>query len=383
MRKKRLIWIVLIIAILMAGIAAAILRKPKDPVLKPTAAAAPATIALLASDVADVKRQDLRQIFSVSGTLRASQQAAVKARIGGEVREVLVREGEAVKAGQVLVKIDATEYLARAAQARGALAASRGQLDIATSSRNNNRALIEKGFISKNAFENAASQLDIAQANVDSAKASLEVAQKSVNDATVRAPIAGLISNRVIEPGEKVSPDSPLLTVVDLRRMEMEAAVPTSEIQRVAIGQEVRISVGGVTTPISGKVSRIDPSTQAGSRSILVHIDIDNPQAILRAGMFGEGQLTLDRRDGALTVPASAVQKIDGKTMVYAIQNGVVQRLPITTGITGNDDGVETVEVVEGLADGTTVVRNNLGNLLPGTKVSLEKSTASPASVAR
>lgn len=380
MRENRLIWIVLFIVLLAAGIAAAVLRKPAGPAANPSATVTPpASIALLASDVALVQRQDLRQILPLSGALRASRQASLKAKVGGEVREVMVREGEAVQVGQILVKMDATEYLARAAQARGALAAARGQLDIATASRNNNRALIEKGFISKNAFQNSASQLDIAQANVDSAKATLDVAQKSVSDTTVRAPIAGLVSKRAIEPGEKVSPDAPLIDIVDLRRMEMQAAVPTSEIQWVAVGQEVRVGVTGVTTPITGKVMRIDPSTQAGSRSIVVHVEIDNPQTILRAGMFGAGQLTLNRRDAVLTVPASAIQNIDGKITVYAIQNGVLQRQPVTLGITGNVDGIETVEVVSGLDDGTTIVRNNLGKLLPGTRVAVDKSPASAA----
>ncbi|MES2831450.1 MAG: efflux RND transporter periplasmic adaptor subunit [Pseudomonadota bacterium] len=377
MRKNRFIWIVLLIVLLVASVAAAVLRKPAGPSGSSAATAVPASIALLASDVAQVRRQDLRQILPLSGTLRASRQASVKARVGGEVREVLVREGEAVQAGQILVKIDATEYLARAAQARGALAAARAQLDIATTSRNNNRALIEKGFISKNAFENAASQLDIAQANVDSAKATLDVAQKSVSDTTVRAPIAGLASNRVIEPGEKVSPDAPLLDIVDLRRMEMQAAVPTNEIQRIAVGQEVRVGVGGVTTPFVGNVARIDPSTQAGSRSIVVYVEINNPQTILRAGMFGEGRLTLLRRDAVLTVPASAVQSIDGKTTVYVIRDGSLQKVPVTLGIVGDVEGTDTLEIISGVEEGTTIIRNNLGNFLPGTRVAVEKPVVS------
>jgi len=372
MRKTRLIWIVLFILLLTAGVAATILRKPaSQDVQTPSAATPPAPLALLASDITQVQRRDLRQTLPLSGTLRATKQAAVKARVGGEVREVSVREGEAVKVGQILVRMDATEYLARVAQARGALAAARGQLNIAFKARNNNQALVEKGFISKNAFDNAASQLEIAQANVDSAKAALDVAQKSVDDTTIRAPIAGIASNRTVEPGEKVSPDAPLLDIVDLRRMELDAAVPANEIGRVAAGQEVLISIGGMTTPMAGKVVRIDPATQAGSRSILVHVEVDNPQGILRVGMFGEGQLTLERRNAVLTVPASAVQRTDGQTLVVAIRNNVIERLPVTLGVTGDDENGEVVEIVSGLEEGVTVVRNNLGNLLPGTRVSL------------
>lgn len=381
MRKPRSIWIVLFVLLLAAAAGVLWLRKPTfsstgasatDTV---TAAASVANkpMALLASDVVQVRRGDLRQVLPLSGSLRAVKQASVKAQVGGLVRQVLVREGEAVKAGQVLVTMDASEYLARVAQARGALAAARGQLGIASKARDNNRILTEKGFISKNAFDNAVSQFDIARANVDSAVAALTVAQKSVSDATLRSPIAGLVGNRTIEPGEKVSPDVRLMEIVDLRRMEMDAAVPTSEIGRVAVGQEVRIDIDGVGMPIVGKVMRIDPSTQAGSRSIVVHVEIDNTQGSLRAGMFGEARLTLNRRDAVLTVPTSAIQHLDGKTMVYAVRDGMVQRLPVTLGITGTDDSGEVVEIIDGVTQGATILRNNLGNLIPGTRVIVER----------
>ena len=285
--KTRLIWIVVVLVLLAAAAAAAVLRKPGAT---PAPVAAVNSLEMLPSDVIPVRRRDLRQVLPLSGALRAVNQAAVKARVAGEVRAVLVREGEAVQAGQLLVQMDGAEYQARAAQANGALVAARGQLEIATKARDNNRALLGKGFISQNAFDNATSQYKIAQANVDSAKGALDVTRKSVADTTIRAPIAGLVSNRTVQPGEKVSPDFHLLDVVDLRKMEMEAAVPTGDIQRVALGQEVLVKVEGVPLPVAGKVARINPSTQAGSRSIIVYVELDNPQATLRVGMFGEGQ---------------------------------------------------------------------------------------------
>ena len=330
----------------------------------------------MASDVTIVKTRDLRQVLPLSGALRAVSQAAVKARVAGEVREVLVREGETVQAGQVVARMDVTEYNARAAQTRGALTAARGQLDIATKSRDNNAALLAKGFISQNAFDNATSQYQIAQANVDSAKAALDVTQKSVADTTVRAPIAGLVSNRTVQPGEKVSADFHLLDIVDLRRMEMEAAVPTGEIQRVALGQEVQLKIEGVALPMTGKVARINPSTQAGSRSIIVYVEVANPQGLLRVGMFGEAQLTLNRHNAVLAVPASAVQNVNGATVVYAIERGVLRRVPVTTGIAGDDGEGGAVEIIGGLTEGAQVVRNNLGNLLPGTIVTFAKPAA-------
>ena len=380
MRKSRLFWIVLLVVLLVAGVGATVLRKPSAvPGAVPGAAGAattPASIELLASDVTQVRSRDLRQVLPLSGALRAVNQAAVKARVAGEVRAVLVREGEAVQAGQILAKMDVTEYMARSAQARGALVAARGQLEIATKARDNNRALLGKGFISQNAFDNASSQYEIAQANVDSARAALDVTQKSVADTTIRAPIAGLVSNRTVQPGEKVSTDFHLLDIVDLRRMEMEAAVPTSDIQQVSLGQEVQLKIEGIASPIVGKVVRINPAIQAGSRSIIVYVEVINPQGLLRVGMFGEARLTLTRRSAVLSAPASAIQTIDGKPMVYAIERGILQRVPVTLGITGDDGEGGAVEIAGGVANGTQIVRSNLGNLLPGTPVTFAKSAA-------
>lgn len=379
MLKRRAFWIVLVIMLLVAGGGTAVLKRNPPGKSTVPAAAAPAELEFLPTDVTEVKPRDLRQILRLSGSLRAVNQAAVKARVAGEVREVLVREGETVKAGQVLVKMDTSEYRARMEQARGALLAARGQLEIAAKTRDNNKALLAKGFISKTAFDNAESQFDIAQANVESAKGALDVAQKSLNDTVIRAPISGLVSSRSVQPGEKVSADNRLLDVVDLQKMEMEAAVPTSDIMTIAPGQEVLVKVEGLTEPLSGKVVRINPSIQAGSRSVPVYIQVDNPQGRLRAGMFGEAQLTLAKKAGVLTLPQSAVQGEVNSPYVYAIENGRLARKPVTLGIKGNDGEGDAVEVVKGLETGAQIVNGNLGRLEPGTAVRFAKTPGSAA----
>jgi membrane fusion protein (multidrug efflux system) len=369
--KRRAFWVILAVCLLAAGVGAAVVKKQaqKAALPVPSAAQAPAILEFLPTDVTLVKPRDLRQLLPLSGSLRAVNQVSVKARIAGEVREVLVREGEAVNAQQVLIRMETAEHRARMDQARGALLAAQGQLEIATKTRDNNKALLDKGFISKNAFDNAESQFDIARANVESAKGALDVAQKALSDTVIRAPISGLISSRTVHPGEKVSPDNRLLDVVDLRQMEMEASVPASDIMNIALGQEVQVRIEGLPTPLLGKVARINPSTQAGSRSIMVYIQIDNPQGVLRVGMFGEAQLTLAKKPGVLTIPQSAIQLDAGSTYVYAIENGKLMRKPVTLGFNGDDGEGSAVEIVKGLDDGAQVVKTNLGNLQTGTVV--------------
>jgi membrane fusion protein, multidrug efflux system len=383
MLKRRVLWIVIAVCLLGAGVAVAMLKKQKAADTSTlTAAKAPAALEFLPSDVTQVKIRDLRQLLPMSGSLRAVNQATVKSKVAGEVRDVLVREGEPVKAGQVVVKMDTSDYQARLDQAQGALRAARGQLDIAVKSRDNNKALLDKGFISKNAFDNAASQFDIARANVESARGALDVAQKALADTVIRAPISGLISSRTVQPGEKVPVDFRLLDVVDLSQMEMEAAVPASEIMHVALGQDVQVKMEGMAQPLAAKVARINPATQTGSRSILVYIRIENPQASLRVGMFGEARLTIAKKDGVLTVPQSAVRNEAGSTYVYAIENGKLAQKPVTLGMNGDDGDGNAVEIVNGLDNGAHIVKTNLGNLRVGTAVRITGSAAASTAAA-
>lgn len=376
--KRPALWVFIAVCVLGAGVAGAMLKK--QPPAQASITAQP-VLEFLPSDITTVARHDLRQLLPLSGALRAVNQAAVKAKVSGEVREVLVREGEAVKAQQVLVRMDASEYQARVDQAMGSLLASRGQLDIATKARDNNKALLDKGFISKNAFDNAASQYEIARANVDSARGALEVAQKTLADTVIRAPISGLVSMRSVQPGEKVAVDNRLLDVVDLSQMELEAAVPAADIMHVALDQEVQVKVEGMPQTLIGKVARINPATQSGSRSIMVYVQINNPQGLLRVGMFGEVRLTLAKKAGVLTVPQQAIQGTEGGYYVYVIEGGKLAQKPVTLGMRGDDGSGPAVEVVSGLRGGEQIVRTNLGSLRAGSTVKLTQADSAAATL--
>lgn len=381
MLKRRSFWIAVLAVVLLAAGAATLTKRVRPTLAAAMDKTAPATLEFLPSDLAVVEAHDLRQTMALTGSLRALNQAAVKARVSGQVREVMVREGEAVSAGQVLINMDPSEYQARVDQAQGALVAARGQLDIAVKTRDSNQALLAQGFISQNAYTTAASQYEIARANVDSARGALDAARKSLADTVIVAPLSGLVSSRTVQPGEKVSPDNPLLNIVDLRQLELEAAVPASEIMRVALGQQVQVSVEGMAESVPGTVVRINPATQSGSRSIMTYIRIDNPNRTLRAGMFAEAQLTLASKTGILTVPQSALQSSAGKSYVYAIENGKLTQKPVTLGMHGRDDTGAAVEISGGLQRGAQIVRANLGDLPIGTPARLVKArSAAPAS---
>ena len=334
------------------------------------------TLEFLPQEIFKVTPIELKQTMALSGALRAVDQASVKARVAAEVREVLVREGESVTAGQILVRMDASEFQARVDQAKGNLHAMRAQLDIASKNRDNNRALLDKGFISRAAFDNTASQFAAAQANVESAQGALDIVQKLLNDSVVRAPISGLIAVRNVQPGEKVSTDYKLLDIVNLKKMECEALVPTSDIPKIKIGQSVLLHIEGLTEEFIGNVTRINPATQAGSRSIAIYIQVANPQDMLKVGMFVDAQLVLRTKANAIAIPQTAVHKESSGAYVYALEKNLIVRKNITLGQEGRSGEVALIEITSGLNAEDQIVKTDMGNLRPGTAVRMTQASA-------
>ena len=379
--------LLLIIAVMVViGIAMSFFRSPassSNPNAAKNVTPAPATAAIknttlefLPQEIFKVTPIELKQTMALSGALRAVDQASVKARVAAEVREVLVREGESVTAGQILVRMDTSEFQARVDQAKGNLHAMRAQLDIATKNRDNNRALLDKGFISRAAFDNTASQFAAAQANVESAQGALDIVQKSLNDSVVRAPISGLIAVRNVQPGEKVSIDYKLLDIVNLKKMECEALVPTSDISKIKIGQTVLLHIEGLAEEFIGNVTRINPATQAGSRSIAIYIQVANPQDILKVGMFVDAQLVLRTKANVIAIPQTAVHKESSGAYVYALENNFIARKNITLGQDGRSGEVALIEISSGLKAEDQIIKTDMGNLRPGTAVRITPASA-------
>ena len=364
---KRALRYALVGAVILAAVGGFAAVRGKRAEQKP--AAAQPVAEFLQNDLYIVEPGALEQSLPLTGSLTPLNEATVKAKVAGELVAVTVREGESVKQGQVLARIDLTEVQAKVAGRQADVEAAKAQLVWAEKNRNTQKALLEKQFISQNAFDNIQSTYDVAVAKRRAAEADLVVAQKSLGDAVLLAPFSGVVSQRHAQPGERVALDAKVVSIVDLSRLQLEASVPPTAIGQVRIGQTMNFRVEGFgEREFAGRIERINPAASAGSRSISVYAVIDNPEGVLRSGMFAQGALTLSRIDNALAAPASAVREEIGQTFVYAIEGGVIRRKNVKVGAPGADG---RVQVLEGLAAGDRIVRVNLGSLREGVAARL------------
>ncbi|MCW5632875.1 MAG: efflux RND transporter periplasmic adaptor subunit [Rubrivivax sp.] len=375
--SRRTRWIVgLVVLVVLALLLARGLAGRKTGAGGPAAASAPApAVELAATDVARAETAELARTLVVNGSLKAVQSAFVKARIPAELKALAVREGDRVAAGQLIGQLDTTEFDWRLRQAEDQAKSAEAQLDIAERTLANNQALVNQGFISRNALDTSVSNAAAARAALQAAKAAAEIARKAVKDGEVRAPIAGLVSQRLVQPGERLPVDARIVEIVDLSRIELEAAVAPEDVPAVRVGQAARVAIDGLAEPVPAKVVRINPSAAAGTRTVMAYLLLEKHPG-LRQGLFGRATLELARRS-ALVVPASAVRHDQARPYVVAAQQGLAVEKPVTLGQRGDaafGAGAKpepALEIVGGVEPGTLVLRGTVGSLRGGTRITV------------
>lgn len=331
----------------------------------------PISIELAPTDVVIAQKISMTQGLPISGTLKATRSAMVKARVAGELQALEVREGDAVAAGQVLARVDNTEYVARQRQAQQQSEAARAQVEVAQRQFDNNNALVNQGFISKTALDTSIANLNGAKATYQAAMSALDVATKAVDDCILRAPLSGLISQRLAQPGERVSPEARIVEIVDLSQLELEASLTSTDALNVKVGQTAKLFIENSNQSVTAKVLRINPSTQVGSRSVLVYLGL-NSHPLLRHGIFVQGSLGTQKIQ-TVVVPLESVRNDKTEPYVQTLQNGKVVHVKVATGLKGEVDGKAVMALSE-LNEGTQVLAPSAGAVRDGTLVTLNSS---------
>ena len=367
-KKRGKIALIALLVIAAATVAWFASRNPPAPAVAPVLP----PLELASVDVASVAPRVLARSIPLSGSIAPVVQATVKSKVGGEVEQVTVREGEDIEEGDVIARIDTRNLQAQYDRELAAVEKAAADRDLATLNRDKNRALLEQRYISQNTYESTESAYAGSLANLKLAEAQARLAKINLDDAVIRAPFSGTLAQRLVEPGEKVSQDTPVVSLVDLRQMLLEAAVPAQEIPSVRIGQMARFAVGGFgERQFEGMVQRINPITADGSRAITIYIAVQNSDRALKGGMFAQGQLVLQSSEPVLSIPRSAVREESGVPVVYTLEDGKIGRKQVRVGPAV--EGSDFVEVRAGLSAGERVIVVDIGERKPGSSAMLKE----------
>ena len=325
----------------------------------------PPPLAFAATDIVRLAPHRLSVELAMPGTVQAVNQATVRSKLSAEVRRLPVREGDRVAAGQVIAEFDTAQLRNQLAERQATLESARATLAQTERTRASNAQLVKQSFISKNAFDTADDAYRAQAAAVQAAEAQLAQTQLLLSDAVVRAPIAGQVAKRYVQPGEKVAFDAPLLHIVDLSRLELQAQAPVADVARIVQGAEVEVEIEGLPgQPYRGRIDRINPTTEAGSRMIAVYVMLPNDDGRLRGGMFAKVRLQVGSDAPVPALPVTAVQDDRGQSYVWIVAEGKLARRNVVTG--ARDERAQRIEITSGLSGTEQVIGTKFDNLRDG-----------------
>lgn len=367
MTKKTKWWLAIVglVAVATIGGAAALTVNKRSAQAEAARKKDQPPLEFAASDVVKLQPKRLAVDLALPGSIQAVSQATVRAKLSAEVRRVLVREGDRVAAGQTVAEFDTAQLRAQFAERTATYESARAQLATTERTRAANAQLVKQNFISQNAFDTADSAHQAQLAAVAAARAQLEQTQLLLADAVVRAPISGTVAKRNVQSGEKVAFDAPLLSIVDLAQLEVQAQVPVSDVAQVRKGMPAQVEIEGLAgRKVAGRVERINPSTEPGTRTINIYVSIPNEDALLRAGMFARVTLVTSADGEVPSLPLAALRSENGTSFVWTVNAGRIERRLVEVG--RRDERAQRFEVLGGVNPNDVVLATKFDNLKEG-----------------
>ncbi len=332
-----------------------------------------ASVTLAPANVASPRRAPMEDAVAVTGNLAPIERSELRARLEGDLTGVYVREGEPVRAGQLLAQFQAVEEAGNQRSAAADVAAARSELSTAEWNLEQSRELHREGAIPERDVRVAQQTVAAARARVAAAESRLRSSAETVSDTRVLAPSSGVIETRSVNPGEHVNRGATMFTLVKGDVLELAAAVPERQALAVQPGQQVRFSAGG--REFTGRVARVNPSVDAATRAVRVYVQVPNADGSLRAGTFATGRIVSRTVGDALVLPISALREgEDGKPFVYKIENEELAVTPVTVGL--RDEATGLAQIASGVTEADRVVIGNVGMLGRGMKVRIAEPGA-------
>ncbi len=319
--------------------------------------------------VQKVGRTTLNETIFLSGTVEPRQKAPVISRVSGRLEEVFFREGDPVKKGALLARIEERDYKLRLIEAQSASKAAEAELANAEGFHRRMSGLFAEQVITAQEMDNAASRLDAARAAADRLQAQVDLAREQLSDCRITAPFTGFVGSRFVDPGIFITAASgPIMELVDLSSVKISIPLGETELARIRSGQPVQISPDAFPEKtFSGVVARINPVLDPVTRTTTCEIIISNPGYLLKSGMFVRAEIKVSTRKDVLVVPQEAISRQGDKTFVFAIKDTTARQKEVSLGI---QDG-NLSEVKSGLADGDIIATSGIDTLFENAKVEI------------
>jgi membrane fusion protein (multidrug efflux system) len=324
-------------------------------------------------EVAATRRAEMAAVYTGTAPIESERKAFVMPKVKGEIRRVLADEGQRVREGQVLARLDGDQLRLEVALAEATM--RKLERDYAR-----NLELQQKGLVSATALDNLKYELE-------AAKAIWELARLQLSYTDIRSPIDGTVTQRlnVVKVGNTVTPpasgridsaDSTLFVVEDLDTLILRVNVPERELAKLSVGQPAELGFDAVPgRSFIGKIALISPYVDAGTATFGVRIQVTDKEGLLRPGMFARVAIVYERKTDALQIPRTALLEGDGPPKVFVVKDGKAAERPVQLGLSNG----AWVEVVSGLTDGDQVVVVGQGAVKPGAEVRIVNTPARPA----
>jgi membrane fusion protein (multidrug efflux system) len=339
------------------------------------AAAGPAAVEVGAENLIKVKRDWISTGPLISGTLAAEREATVRAEVGGSVLQVNTEEGKPVRQGQVLARIEDQTWRDAFASTQSAVKSAENALAVATREQTRTENLVKAGALPERDVETTHNQVTAAQAQLASAQSQLAAARKNLDNATIKAPMTGIVSKRPANSGDVVQAGTELIRIIDPSSMKLQASVPSEALADIKIGLAVQFSVRGYDQKFEGHIERISPTADPVTRQVSIFVTIPNKSGRLVAGLFAEGRVTRAAREG-LVVPTTAVNLTTSSAWALRVKDGKADKVNVTIGL--RDDQTERVELRSGVEEGDQLLVGAAQGMTPGTPVKIKEAAPAP-----
>jgi RND family efflux transporter MFP subunit len=355
-----------------------------------------------------VQPEKISRTVQLIGTLEGEREVTVSSEVAGRVMAVNADLGDRVEKDQPIVELDSREFRLAVERQDAALAQVLAQLGVAKGSDplpepsstsavrraeadltetrvqfDRTKSLFEKGVTAKSVYDSAEARLHASEANytaaveqirnliaqVDNLKVQLVLAQKKLSDCTVRAPFAGTVRTRLVELGQYVKDQTPLISLASVNSLKLRASVPERWFPFVAVGAPLELSVEAYQEKFAGRIARVSGAVDPQSRTFPIEGRIDNAQGKLRPGLFVEARLTTSKVDSVLRVPASAVISFYGVQKVFLAEKDAVREQVVKLG----DRQGDLIEITEGVTPGSWIVTSELARVRQGSRIRVKR----------